>query len=49
MTKKAMVEYIEKTNLVVNFNKNTLMTKSKSQITALYEMCKRNYEKGLDK
>jgi hypothetical protein len=49
MTKKAMVDYIEKTNLVVNFNRNNLMRKSKDSLVSLYELCKKNYEKSLTK
>lgn len=49
MTKKAMVAYIERTNLVVNFNEKQLMAKTKAQVEYLYNICKTNYEKGLDK
>ena len=44
MTKAEMVNFIEKTGLVVNFDRNYLMRKLKSDLTRLYEHCKKHYK-----
>ena len=41
MTKKEMVDYIEKTGLVINFDRNYLMRKLKPDLERLYMHCKR--------
>lgn len=38
MTKKAMLDYIENTGMVINFNRNRLMSKSKDYVEYLYNM-----------
>lgn len=39
LTKKMMVDYIEQTGLVVDFNRNYLMRKDKEYIEGLYLHC----------
>ena len=41
MTKKEMVDYIEKTGLVIDFDRKYLMRKLKPQLESLYLHCKR--------
>lgn len=41
MTKKEILDYIEKTKLVIDFDRNYLMRKSKSYLECLYMHCKR--------
>lgn len=41
MTKKEMVDYIEKTGLVINFDRKYQMRKLKPQVESLYLHCKR--------
>ena len=38
MTKATMINYIETTNMIINFNRNYLMSKSKAEIERLYNM-----------
>ena len=40
MTKKEMLNFIEKTGIIVNFNRNYLMTLSKDTIQDYYERAK---------
>lgn len=44
MTKAEMVDFIEKTGLVVDFDRDYMMRKLKSNITRLYEHCKKYYK-----
>ena len=41
MTKKEMVDYIEKTGLVINFDRKYQMRKLKPDLIRLYEHCKK--------
>ena len=53
MTKKAMIDYIETTKLVLDFDRNYLMKQSKTYIERIYNHCKKVMEnkqwKGVDK
>lgn len=44
MTKKTMIDYIETTNLVVDFDRHYLMKQSKSYIERIYNHCKKVME-----
>ena len=44
MTKKEMINYIETTNLVVDFDRNYLMKQSKAYIERIYNHCKKVIE-----
>ena len=46
LTKKEMVDYIEKTGLVINFDRKYLMRKLKPDLERLYLHCKRVREVG---
>lgn len=41
MTKKTMLDYIESTGLVIDFDRKYLMRKDKEYITRLYNHCKK--------
>lgn len=41
MTKKDLLDYIEKTGLVVDFDRKYLMTKSRPYLMNLYMHCKK--------
>ena len=41
MTKKQMLDFIETTGMVVDFNRNFLMKRSKEYIKGLYDMAVR--------
>lgn len=45
MTKKAMLDYIENTGMVINFNRKRLMSKSKDYVEFLYNMAVEREEK----
>lgn len=44
MTKKEMLNFIKTTNLVVDFDYNYLMKRTKKQIEELYNHCKKVIE-----
>lgn len=44
MTKKAMIDYIETTNLVLDFDRKYLMRQPKLYIERLYNHCKKVIE-----
>lgn len=46
MTKKAMVDFIEKTNRVIDFDRNFLMRKTKKELEELYLVVKEQEEKN---
>ena len=46
MTKKEMVDYIEESGLVINFDRKYLMRKLKSDLERLYMHCKKVREVG---
>lgn len=41
MTKTAMIDVIEQSNMVVDFDRNYLMRRTKDYIASLYEHCKK--------
>ena len=46
MTKKMMVDAIEKSGLVIDFDRNYLMRKDKEYLTRLYNHCVSYQNKG---
>ena len=46
MTKKEMIDYIEKTGRVVDFDRNYLMRKLRKEIEELYNWIKEQEEKS---
>lgn len=46
MTKKEMIDYIEKTDRVIDFDRNYLMRKTKKEIEYLYNVVKKQEEKS---
>ena len=44
MTKKAMIDYIETTKLVINFNRSYFMKQSKVDVERIYNRCKKTME-----
>lgn len=46
MTKKEMIDYIEKTGRVIDFDRNYLMRKLKKEIEWLYNVVKTQEEKS---
>lgn len=46
MTKAKMVKFIEETGLVVDFDRNYLMRMLKSDLTRLYEHCKKYHKEA---
>jgi hypothetical protein len=46
MTKKAMVDFIETTNRVIDFDRNFLMRKTKKELEELYLVVKEQEEKN---
>lgn len=47
MTKKEMLDFIETTGMVIDFDRNCLMRKSKKDIQRLYELALKFKEKNL--
>jgi hypothetical protein len=46
MTKKEMIDYIEKTGRVIDFDRNYLMRKLRKEIEELYNWIKEQEEKS---